>query len=456
MLTKKNILWGFFFQASFKLIALIVSIYSQSWLVLNVSESELKNYTVILSYLSIIISVTDFGIPNLIQKTFIKKNTNSEYPQNFWSSLFLLRFISFILATGLSILFFPLVKIQDMGLLLLVLFSQFILVFDLSYRALCDALGRAWQFNFSDFLGKFIILISLLLVSGINLQIPSFTFDLFFFELNLNSYYISIQGLIKNPNIYNYIYISVIAYLITYILDFVWQNKLVSWQKPSLKTLVNYKNQIFYLTLSTIIISLYLKTDVLFLNWFNFNSQTIIGYGIAYKVLESAAIFPGILMPTLATTVKQYIISKKLVLNTFWQNKSFSRFNQTQKHLLEWMFISLVFSSIISLCMFIFGPYIIKIIDSDNQYPKSIEYLYILSLSMIPMSSVILFSHLAIFFDFEKLQLKTSIYSLVLAISLYLVLIPNYGAIGAGIATFCFYIFDISYKFVFLYKNVKV
>ena len=163
-------------------------------------------------------------------------------------------------------------------------------------------------------------------------------------------------------------------------------------------------------------------------------------------------------MPTLASIVKRNIHSQEFLfwpkVQAFFKMKN-SKLKIVQIQLLEWLLASLAFSLLGFTAMLIFSPIIINLIDPMSKFPDAIIYVRFLALSMIPMAPLILFSYVGIFFDFERMQLKSAIFSLVIAITLYLTLIPSLGGIGAALATFSFYMFDVIYKFQFLFRNMN-
>ena len=63
---------------------------------------------------------------------------------------------------------------------------------------------------------------------------------------------------------------------------------------------------------------------------------------------------------------------------------------------------------------------------------------------------MLIFKDTTIFLGYEKYDLLTTCVTAITAVSLYILLIPTYGAIGASLATIVSYLLDLILKAVFL------
>jgi O-antigen/teichoic acid export membrane protein len=141
----------------FKFLALVLGLFINRILNTSVDASRLADYNVAIAYTPIVLSIINFGIPNLIQKLYT--NEKSERVLSLaWKSLQILRLGSFFIGILLIAFTYRLTQVNDFVLILSVYIVQFVLIADLSFRSLFDAIGRSWVFSFTDFLSKFILI----------------------------------------------------------------------------------------------------------------------------------------------------------------------------------------------------------------------------------------------------------------------------------------------------------
>jgi Na+-driven multidrug efflux pump len=110
----------------------------------------------------------------------------------------------------------------------------------------------------------------------------------------------------------------------------------------------------------------------------------------------------------------------------------------------------------LSLSSFVLSPFILKFLDPQNIFIESIDYIKILSIALIFLPSISLLAFLIIFLNKEQYELYTGIIMMAVTLSLYWILITNYGGYGAAWATTVATIFDLFIlKIYFLYKSIK-
>jgi O-antigen/teichoic acid export membrane protein len=422
---------GLIWQVGLKLLAVGLGFFTTRWLITILSSDAYETYNLIDAYNRAILMTITLGIPVLIQKYFTNQ-IDSEELGSFWSTMVVTRAISFLVGILLVIVSFPLSQINNLPVILGFFVAQFILLFDLNYRSVCDAKGHSWQFSLTDFLGKLVLVI--ILYAGIFLKLPG---------LDLNYF----------------IFASIFAYLTGLIVDSVWQWRHTPWGKPDFRILKNNGGPLLFLTLSTFSVALYLNTDRLFLKFFGGDDLVINGYANAYKILDIASIVPGLTMPPVASFVKKrmdsgctYRLGQEI--QTLFQKANLQL--QTRSAIvLEWTIMVTIVGILTTLVIFLFGPFIIRLLDPSLKYELALQALPILALSMVPMTPMLFFTNLIIFHGGEKYELLSTVAAAVVGTILYIVLISQIGLVGASLAKLGIYAFELAIKTYFLRRSLK-
>jgi O-antigen/teichoic acid export membrane protein len=467
-------------QVGIKFLAIACGIFITRWQVGNFSIEDFANYGLILSYNSIILMAVSWGLPQIIQKVFTNREvinvnnsksvgvnsplegwqakpdgvfqsgenntsiltqngdteagsaptfsatsntgigsfatlkmtgflSNSFSLSNFWTTTLALRLASYIV--GLIIIFFTyrLSQTSDLISIIGIFTAQFILLADLAFRSIADSNNKSWQFSVTDLVGK-LILVCLM--------------------------YVSVQFF--RPSIIGFALISILAYLISLLIDGFWQRKNYSWGKFDLNIIKVELGAIGFLTLADIINGLYSKTDLLFLRYFNFDLFQVASYANAYKLFEIATIIPGLTMPVLASMLRKKLNSGEI----------------TKKTLIKYYGITLGVGALTTIAVNIFAQTGIWLIDPTGKY-ESLNLLRILSLILIVLFPTLLSSDLLNVSGLEKKQFWSKFYTAGLALVLYIVLIPMYGGVGAALATLCFFSFELLLKSWYVWRWVE-
>jgi O-antigen/teichoic acid export membrane protein len=414
-------------QLIIKFIAVLLAVFTTRWLISNVSSSELAEYNVGLAFVSVVVSIIHGGIPNVIQK-YYTNNHNIDEIGHFWSTFALIRFISYFAGIILIFLGYKVSGVTNIGLLLSIYTIMWLLIADLSYRSICDALAKTWQFNLTDVLARLLILLALIGYgySGLTLYSPL-------------SYFIFVSG---------------IAYLCGLVADAIWQRKNAIWRVPQMGILKIHLRSMTYLWISAVTVALFLTTDKLFLRYFNYSDEVINGYSNAYKVFETAGIIPGIIMPTIASMVKKRLdVGMQTKVSRYFQTKW--NITQSTSIVYEWLLYTSVLGILTFLVMLVISPIFINIIDPTLKYPLAMNVLPFLTVPILLLFFIHFFLLLTIFMDGEKYELIGTSIILCVTVLLYFVLIPPFGIYGAGIATLGGYICDVSVKTYFFSRSFR-
>jgi O-antigen/teichoic acid export membrane protein len=401
---------GLFWQVVIKFLAIGLGFFTTRWLVELLPSAEYRNYNLVLAYNAVLLVLVDFGIPQTIQKIYTHSQDAKEN-SNFWTTITILRIFSYFIGLIIILVTYPLSQTRDLGLIISLFTAQFIIVADLNYRSICQAVGSTWQFSLTDFLGK-AILVGLLILGN------------YVMYLNISP-------------LYYFVTASIFAYSISLISDAFWQKKYTSLSKFDFGQLKLLASSLIYLALANLSIAIYLTTDKLFLAYFGFSDLVINSYANAYKLFEIAQVVPGLVMPAISSLIARKIVQEIDV-------------NNRRKVLWQAAGASFIIGLALWIGVVLFGGIIISIIDSGNKYPETINLLPILSISLIFICPMLIFKDTTIFLGYEKYDLLTTCVTAITAVSLYILLIPTYGAIGASLATIVSYLLDLILKAVFL------
>jgi len=394
-----------------KFLAVGVGFFTTRWLLNNLSVGEYESYNLIVAYNQIILQFIDFGIPTLIQKYYTNEK-DLEKLKTVWATFNGFRMGLYFLALLIILITYPLSQTQDLALILGLFTAQFIIFADTNYRSVCNSYGHSWQFSLSDFAGKALLLGFL----SIGLYFNQF-----------------------NSNIWLFVGASILAYTIGYIIDFIWQKKYTGWAKFDFGIIKENYKKILFLALSTIVISVYLTTDRLYLKFFGWPALDINGYSNAYKVFEIFTIIPSLTIPQIASFLK----------------KQFESHTNPKILTIRYLTYSLFLGFFCTIFLLFFGNVILGLIDTQGKYPAAGQALQILSFAFIPMIPMLLASQITIFLGGEKYELISVSIVAVIVTMLYLLLIPTFGIVGASVATLATYSVDLVIKLYFLSKQIK-
>jgi O-antigen/teichoic acid export membrane protein len=423
----KSVLKNLFFQLIIKFVAMAAGIIISRWLVSNLGDKDLADYNIIFAYTAIILSMINFGIPNLVQKFFTNPHKTEEIGI-FWTSITLIRVASYFVGIALILLSFGISQTDRLLLTLGIFTIQFILVYDLNYRSLWDAKGTPWKFSLTDLISKVLVLTFLFVV-------PRYIFSI---QLNIQ-YFVIVSG---------------IAYFTTLVIDTVWNRENYTFGKINLSFIKANTKTLTYLSLTMVLIALWTTTDKLLLKYFGGSEYDIVSYSNAYKILETALVIPGLTMPTVSSYVKKCIDNGKTTKIGTWLQQKF-KLNKTRSILSEWLLVIFVISIFTTILMVLVSSALIHLIDKDLKYGLSLSITPPLLLAIIPIFFLQFLSSIVIFFDGEKGLFAGAFVTLFLTILFYITLIPAYGVWGAVYGTIFCYCVDLSTKVYCMNRVLK-
>ncbi len=411
----RGILSSIFWIFLFKVLAVFLGIFTNRWLVQNLPPENLSTYFLILSYNSLIIQSLGFGIYPLIQKFYTNKEHEHNLP-NIWATFNIVRFVTYFIAILIILASYHYVSSfqEDQLYFILVLFSaQFLLEIDSHYQGVCNAKGNTWQFSLTDLISKILLLIILF---GISWMIKDT--DLFIF----------------------YIWAVFLTNLVSLVIDAIWQRKYTKWGRFEFNLLKQNLPTMIFLMMSGLVSSIYENIDRLILDYFQSSQEVIIAYANAYtNLFDKSKIVVLIAIPTLASFLKKRI-----------DETSFSATNWFARHKNFLFSFLLVF--IIGLATFIgltiFGPWVLKFIDPKGKYDLSFQVLPILAFALVPYFLNVFIFILIALKNGEKFNFAIEFISLIFALTLYFILIPQMSLFGAAYATLFTYSFGLIIRLI--------
>lgn len=192
--------------------------------------------------------------------------------------------------------------------------------------------------------------------------------------------------------------------------------KKFKWKDLELK---KHLKPIIILFSSIIIISIYTMLDLLLLKELSTNTQVAI-YNIGFRIPKAAVLIISSFLIVIIPRVNNYFKSDK------------EKFNET----IRLSFNTIIYLAIpISLLMALNAEWILNILIPTKEYEESLLVMRILSVLpvLIGLSNFMGIQVLTTY-GFEKELLIGTLYAAILSITLNLLLIPEYGAIGAAIS----------------------
>ncbi|GAB4145825.1 MAG: hypothetical protein OHK0017_05840 [Patescibacteria group bacterium] len=414
-----------------KLAATALGLYTTRWLNFNLDEQEVGLYYYgTIAYVGIVLAVLDLGLPKIVQKFYTNFNQPSETGR-FWTTISMIRLLTYFIGVALILFTYRLSGHEDINLILFVYSLQFVLVADLNYRSICDALGHSWQFSLTDFGNRVII------VGGL------------FFSQYLRPGWLGYLEYLLT--------ITFIAYIIGFTIDTFWQRKYTPYSKFDFKILKQQAKPMTLLGASVFLAQIYMLSRQIILN--NFFSAEEYGsmlgaFGNADKVFIIAAIIPGLTMPMYASKIKRRLsleqentISRKL--------RSRFKLGLRSSIILESSILSLILGIVIAAGVFLFSPWLIQLIDAQNKFPLTLDAVRIFAVAMIPFALVFFMAHLQIFMGGEKYEFLGTLLLAILGLPLYFWVIPKYGIYGACWATVLIYFVDVLQKTIYMYLILR-
>lgn len=407
-----------------KLLTTGMGLYTIRWLNEYFDVQTLGLYYGTLAYITIVVSFLDFGIPAIIQRYFTPKPDKSTTGA-FWTSINFMRFLSFFLGLIVISLTYRLTGHDKLQITILFYLLQFILIWDLNYRSICDAFNEGWQFNITDFVGRAFLVLCLIFTSFFK---PEY--------LNYLDYFL---------------YVTLFVYLMSFFVDSIWQSKRYTFGKIDENIIKENLKPIFLLGSVVFLSSIFLQSRQLILNnYYAFDPATLGSFGNADKIFTLAGIIPGITMPILASHVTRHLKTGEVSKASSKLEKMF-KLSYKRSVIVEYGLYTTILGTLVAFGTVILSPFLMNFIDTANRYPQTINAVFILSPAMIIYSTAVFYSYLIVFLGGERFEFASKVFLTVLGLTIFYLLIPNYGIYGACVATviifladFCIKIFSLS------------
>tara|TARA_R110001583_G_scaffold131478_1_gene283241 strand:- start:12945 stop:14201 length:1257 start_codon:yes stop_codon:yes gene_type:complete len=354
------------------------------------SVDSFGSLSYVIGIASIFIAFSKFGLDNIVIHELVKgKNINL-----ILSSAFLIKLVLSFLITITSYLLLALFLPEKSQVFFIVLITAS------SIFQSFEIVDFANQSVNKNIYSVYARLLTLIVIVSVRLLGVFYGFDLSFFiytyffeKFLLAMFYLSIKSYLHNrKDKFELIFdIETIKYLIKR-----------SWP----------------LSLSTLMVLLYMKVDMIMLNYY-FDLKVVGLYSIATRLIDMLYILPTLIMTS---------IMPKLVMYYSQSNKDFD-------DIYSKLFKTMYAVSLASITLtFYFGADAISFIFG-SEYKDSASILLLLVMSSVFAMSGIVSSRWFVIKNLQKFTLSRTFLGLIVNVVLNFILIPKYGAIGAAFAT---------------------
>ncbi len=376
-------------QMASRVLFLAVGLLLNRWLINNLSASDYATYNVVNdSLIPLVFVFLTLSLTSIIQKQYTNTPFDEEHREafaNIWTTFVIIRIATFFIGAAALTLINSIFSLANIWIILLLFTSQFIILLDWNYRAVCDATGRAWMFGLGDVFGKSCILaVAYALVwSGV--------------AVNLTHYAIIMIG----------------GYIISLLIDIVWQRQFTPWGRFDTSIIKDNIKPIITLSITSIVTYFYLFSFQLNLQILNISEEDINTFSNAYNRLFLTFIsIPAIIMPNIATRLTQAL-----------QHQDYAKAKK-----IGWAVAGF---SIAYFIAYQAGVMIIlNILDPQSLYPGTLALVRILSWGVLVYPTIHLLGPLFIFFHKEKYELIVSVILAIIGLSLQFIIIPIWGIEG--------------------------
>jgi O-antigen/teichoic acid export membrane protein len=392
-----------FFNVLIKFMAIISGLLVNRWLNLTDSKSY-ADFNIAFAYVSLVMPFIYFGIPTLINKSFLIDSEGDK--GDTFINLSILRLFSFSVGILLILLTFQYTKLDNFNLVLGLYLVQFIIFGDIVFKSIGDAVGNIWKFSLTDFASKTMQVIIL---------------------------YTSFKLLNIQPNVSMYILVAIFCSSISLIMDYLLFKQYIPNGKFNYDLLKQKIPGVLYLSLSALVVGLFLTTDKLLLRYFNFSDSEINGYSNIYKLFEVAGVTPAIILPSIVGRM----INKKILIRS--------------KEFYNYLFFVTLTGLIYSIVFYFIAKPAISLIDPElKYYQNSIIAIPYLAISLVFIFILQFLGQFNVIIGKEKYDLIASVSSTIVALTAYFILIPPFGILGAAISTLIAFSFDSFIKMIVL------
>jgi len=359
-----------------------------------VNKDTYGEFALILSYILIFTKISSFGIQNIMVRDVPKYSNQKYISYLFFNSSIVISLVAMILAVGL------------------------------------------YQYNFSyirDYPQIFIIfwLISLTILYSTYLRsIQKVKLWIYFQDIQLYIIYFLLLGVlyfiedekISINFILNIYTVAVIGTFLSVIIFVRFKEKLYLLSRLSyykIEYIITHSLPVLFTGLTYLIIS---RIDIIMLD--RYVSLELVGeYNIIARVTLQVLFFNQVIVSYYYPRLAKMFSQKKSIAQISAYNRKF-------------IFLSFLSVSLVSFALFI-GIYYFSLFDLLNIKNKEIFFnvFLVLSITQVIYSAIFFYGNILIYIHKQKMEYFNNFIVLSLAVILNILLIPNYGVVGASIAT---------------------
>jgi polysaccharide transporter, PST family len=379
----------------FKFTAIFIALYVNRWINTRLSNQDIYDINISISLASIIVGSTSLGIYQIIYNHYIKKRSQEEN-NSMWTTMLVLQMVIFLIifpASWLVFLFFPTIKVSTFIIFFLL---TYVLTLDLNFRSITDVNDKNWQYSLTDLVGKGLLVVMLFSVTLLSLT-----------ENQLNLYLAFNLG----------------CCILQLLLDCYFQRRYVGIGPFSWELVKEYRSDIIYIGSMSLIAGLGLNTDKIILGYLQAGNVNMVnGYINMYKFLEISVVLVSITTPNLFAK--------------FANSRELNNINLKSLLFNKWAGVCTFLGVVSSIGFMICGPILLGVIDRDRRFTSySMEVFPWLALAILPTG---ISAYLTQFLYYQKkawIELSSIVVYTIVSLILYFSLIPQYGHIGAAIAS---------------------
>jgi PST family polysaccharide transporter len=405
-LVKNNSIKNFFWLSSDKVFKLLISLIVGAWTARYLGPSNLGKLNYIYAYITILTAVSSLGMDSFLIKEILESKSEKN---KILGTSFVLRFLASIISIGVIYLILLISKLDTelyhlyYLMVIPILLSPFELI-DIEYQSRLQSKKTIISKNIGYVIG-----------TGLKIYILVIGKSLIWFAL-----VIAVEA-----------FISYLFLVVSYQLN----HNIRQWQfdKDRISSLLK---SIWPFALSGLSIILYMRLDQIMLG--NIMGDKSVGqFSAAVKITEIFMYLPM----AISSSYYPSLIKAKEISYEYFHSKILSYFR-----------VMTTFSISISLLLFVFSYLIIKTIYGI-QYLEAVDILKIHCWTLFPVFLGIASGQYLVIEGLQKIIFYRTLIGLITNVILNIVLIPQYGGIGAAFATVISYLFSAILSNLFFKKT---
>ncbi|MGL4759166.1 MAG: hypothetical protein ACRCXZ_07530 [Patescibacteria group bacterium] len=401
-----------------KFVALVIGLFINFWLNKSIPSQNLAQLTLALTFSVILINSTSFGLSTSAYHFFLK-NKNKFDRSVFLYTVFIVQILTYFLNLAIFVFSNYFFLKLDWIVLLIIFTSQVILSNDNTFKAIGDASNNSHFFTLSDLVNKMFIGVIIFL----------------FFVFSITG----VQAL------YYYLIIVFLGSLIQFCLDF--YNFRHQFEFRNIKFDLNIFNdninRLKLLTASAVLVAGYQYTDKFYISNIMKSNEALNGYNNLYKIYELFFILPHLVLPILFRKYYFNNAEQKISKYKLFKDKYFG--------------FSFIFSMLNAIAFLFISPVLLRLIDSESKYIEySNQAIWPLFASLLPFSFIYFLDTTYVNLQLYRREIFILILTVVITNISYLILIQNFGVLGAALATSLSIYLLIILRLILLPKKIKL